>query len=1057
MMPLSNKMFQSMLFLGMLLFFYPDNSEAQHLRPRRSHAINRSATLQPNTPDTLTLVGVRVEFQQDDNRLTTGNGTFSEGNLSYLDAPEITIDPLPHDSTYFNSHLQFAKNYFEQVSGGQLTIKYRLLPNIYQLPNKMEAYSPTGRRFTNEKVAKLAQDTWATVDQKGGFTTAGLDPQKTAFIIFHAGVGRDIELTGTTLDKTPQDIPSLYLGQNALSDLLEQPQFNGFAINGGNFHVTNSLVLPRTLSRPGDNVSGEQYVLQLSLNGLLCASIGSYLGLPDLFNTQTGNSGIGRFGLMDGESFFSYRGLFPPEPSAWEKTFLDWQSPFRITTETAGLVSLPAASAHQTNSIARYSLSGDEYFLMENRHRDPQANGVRLTFRRPDGTTATKQFTNQDEAFVNQTEAFTKVLERGVVTDVSNFDWSLPGGLDLGADGTAGTSDDRPLNGGILIWHIDEAVISQQIGSHTVNANPKRRGVDLEEADGAQDIGRAASEDLNNQARGTAFDFWWAGNDASVVTLDGDTLSLYKNRFGPDTHPSNESNSGAPSFFELYDFSDTQPTATFRIRRRTAPNIVPVSLPVDSLSNRQTFTAAQADYFEAYPLGLSFYTSQADSFLVIPGQQSTYALNLGGGANPLFDFQSGLPQQPYLGNSLVIGQAPLKSSITLTDWQWDGSDWTTNWSQQARANSAFISSQDGQTLLLDFTDQQIDATNGSSLAPLPEPQQRSAPLEGQFSVLSSNTLRLQPANNSQTISGSGERHYTGSLQLTADRPAFYYLSDDRLTIYEPQDFDQPTTIVQNTPLGWPAMADLNQDGRLDFAYVNMRTHRLEARNLNGAMLAGFPIDPPEGAAFTGTPLITAGDNHQRTLFIPRQDSLSMNIAAYTADGNPVDGFPLYVGSISAESNQPIHPIINNKVLYAVSHRGEVKAWKLDNVIKVLWGGRYGTAPHNKVSGNLGDRNGPPATDPEQLLVKEETYNWPNPAKDFTNLRFQTRSAGSVGVKIIKPGGQVVLDRQYSSSGSAPEEHRISTQNWSNGLYFGMITAKSEGEQARKMIKIVVVH
>lgn len=1046
-----------MLLISMLLFFYTDSLFAQQPTPSRSHPINIRSSIQAHVPDTLTLIAVRVEFQRDNNRLTTGDGTFNPANLSYLDKPEIRIDPLPHNRTYFESHLEFAKNYFEKVSGEQMTVRYQVLPDIYQLPQKMESYSPVGETFTNEKVANLIKDTWELVEQQGGFSTSGLDPEKTAFIIFHAGVGRDIELTGTTLDKTPQDIPSLYLDQSSLSRLLDDPYFDGFDINDGGFQITNTAVLPQTLSRRGEDFSGQEFAFQLALNGLLCASIGSYLGLPDLFDTQTGNAGIGRFGLMDGESFFSYRGLFPPEPSAWEKLFLGWQTPFTISPNTSGAISLPAATFHQNNSIAKNALSGSEYFLIENRHRDPAGNGVTLTFRQPDGTVQTKTFTNRDEAFVNQTEEFTEQLISGVVTDVSNFDWSLPGGLDPGPDETANTSDDRLLNGGILIWHIDEAVIGNRISSQTVNADPDRRGVDLEEADGAQDIGRVTSPDFSRQARGTAFDFWWKGNNAAVITADGDTLRFYENRFGPDTRPSNKSNSGAAGFFELYDFSPNQPVASFRIRPRSTEEIKALSLPADSLPDQRTFTDQDAEYFSSFPLGLSLFKTQTDSFLIIPSQHSTYALNLSGGENPVFDFQSGAPQQPYRGRSLILGQAPLESQVEVTSWQWNGTDWNLSWQTETQANQAFLSSSNDQTLLLDFTDQRLDIESGTLQAPLANPQQQSATQNGQLTVLTPNTLALQPDGQSYSVP-SADRQYTGVLPLTKDKSAFYFLSDTDLLIFDPENFTHPRTVVQNTPLEWPALTDINGDGRIDFIYVNNETGAAEARNLNGAMLSHFPIRPPQGSAFIGTPLIaTFQQTDEPIIYISTQDSLSINIRAYSVEGKMAEGFPLYVGSISAPKNQPVHPIISGKTLYAVSHRGELKAWQFENMGEILWGTRYGNTRYNKISGVLNTRRSATPSASERILVERETYNWPNPAEDFTNLRFQTRSAGVVDVKIITPGGKVIFDERYQANGSVPEEHRISTERWSNGLYFAMITATVNGGKARKMLKIVVVH
>jgi hypothetical protein len=253
------------------------------------------------------------------------------------------------------------------------------------------------------------------------------------------------------------------------------------------------------------------------------------------------------------------------------------------------------------------------------------------------------------------------------------------------------------------------------------------------------------------------------------------------------------------------------------------------------------------------------------------------------------------------------------------------------------------------------------------------------------------------------------------------------------------------------------MSDINKGGQIDFVYVNKETNAREARNINGAMLSHFPIQPPEGSVFVGTPLIAKTDQSEiPNLYITTQDSLSMNIRAYTTQSETVEGFPLYVGDISAKKNLPIHPVIRDKTLYAVSHRGELKAWHLDTVNEVLWKSQYGNARYNKVTGNLNINNETPA-DSKNILVEEETYNWPNPAEDYTHLRFQTSDAGFVDVKIITTGGKIVFNEEYEVSGSAPEEHRISTQNWSSGVYFGMITATINGEKARKMIKIVVIH
>jgi hypothetical protein len=115
--------------------------------------------------------------------------------------------------------------------------------------------------------------------------------------------------------------------------------YPGILVNNGTDTVRNSAILPETENRLLPGISGD-ILLELSFNGLLSASIGSFLGLPDLFDTKTGHSAIGRFGLMDGQAIFSFAGLYPPEPSAWEKYWLGWITPIDVSGEH--LINLPA-------------------------------------------------------------------------------------------------------------------------------------------------------------------------------------------------------------------------------------------------------------------------------------------------------------------------------------------------------------------------------------------------------------------------------------------------------------------------------------------------------------------------------------------------------------------------------------------------------------------------------------------------------------------------------------------------------------------------------------------
>lgn len=1056
---------KSMLTLGMLFLVGLSDIYAQQLQIKRSHAIstqNPSASSVPTT-GTLNVIAIMVEFQPDTNRLTSGTGVFGANGmdgLPYLLREENTrVDPLPHNQEYFESHLEFVSNYYNRSSDSQLAINYRVLPTVYQLDKKMEEYSPIGETFTLEKIANLIQDSWTAVENSGGFDATGLDPENTAFVIFHAGIGRDVELTGTSLDITPFDIPSLYLKQSDLRELLDDQSFDGFDINGGTFRVTNSMVIPRTESRRGEDIQENEIVFPLSINGLLTASIGSHLGLPDLFNIETGEPAIGRFGLMDGAGFFSYNGLLPPEPSAWEKIFLGWETPFEITTETAGDILLPASSLNEPNSIAKYELSSSEYFLIENRHRDPENDGVTITTRKSDGTEVQQVFTNEDEDFVFQLAGFDTLLEAGTIIDVDNFDWSLPGGLDIGLDEKEGTDDDRFLNGGILIWHIDEAIIKEELQNllPAVNTNGNRKGIDLEEGDGAQDIGRDPGLLDNSPSFGFAFDFWWAGNNYRVITATG-TIDLNPdNIFGPNSFPNTNSNSGAKSFFELYDFSDNLPTASFKIRAISSAEFGFESM-FSLITNFSDSNTPQNEYWDIYPLSIGFKQNTSDTLVVIPGSGNLYTLDH---KNPILSeakvFNTNSNQQPLLGNLFILGTNPSLSSespaqVDLSSFNFDAlGDTSTVWNVSTIANNAFISSQTGDSLHLDFTNTSLIISNGTEVTNNSSYDFRSEAVNGRLVGISGSTISFAGENISNFSAGTTNRSFAGLIK-TNTSPFYYIFEDDEFILVDPANDDPFLTLFSEEKSEWPAITNEAYIYR-----VNKTESVIEGYNRTGALLKNMPIQSPDGIQFIGTPLIAdiTGDNTQDILVVG-QDEFSVNIFAYETTGDLIPGFPLYVGNAIAKETQPIHPAFLENILYAVSHTGDLKAWKFNNFTTSQWPARYGKNQFNKASGDI-DISGSNSTE-FSILNDSETYNWPNPADEQTNIRFEVEApGGTIEITIIDYSGRIVFERTIQANGGVPEELQVTTRNWASGAYFAMIKATVQGKSESKLIKIGVTH
>ena len=167
---------------------------------------------------------------------------------------------------------------------------------------------------------------------------------------------------------------------------------------------------------------------QYGLTGTFSLMIGFAVGLPPLWDIESGDSRVGIFGLMD-QGSNNGRGLIPAPPDAWTRTFAGWETP--MTVIPGNQVNLPARS--EVN-LVKIIINRDEYFLIENRTNYVQ-DGVSLDSMR-------YLLWEQSDVY----PPFIKVLfdsidvERdtnGVITGIPGYDLGMPAA-------------------GFLIWHIDE-------------------------------------------------------------------------------------------------------------------------------------------------------------------------------------------------------------------------------------------------------------------------------------------------------------------------------------------------------------------------------------------------------------------------------------------------------------------------------------------------------------------------------------------------------------------------------------------------------------------------
>lgn len=1006
----------------------------------------------PALADTIRVLAIMVQFQLDQDPRTTGNGQFE----LFVGNPDSVIDAPPHDRAYFKNRLAFLENYYRRVSGGKVIIQSEVLPQVITLSKQMQAYSPQ-KRDDYAPLAALVDESWRKADSL--FPTFDFSRYQ-CFIIFHAGVGRDInlqELYG--YDPTPFDIPSIYMSLGALRSVFGR-SYRGVPVSGGRAFITNSMIIPESQSRLIPTVGGPR-LLELSINGLLAASFGSFLGLPDLFDTRTGRSGIGRFGLMDGQAIFSFNGLFPPEPSAWEKVYLGWVKPIVVSPGSFSLTARAVGFHDGSGStIFKVPINAREYFLIENRNRDPGRNGqkVRAILR---GQLVEKAFARDTVGF-NATDI--RAI-KGVVIDVEDYDWSLPGGVDR-----QGTFYD----GGILIWHIDESVIEVNIATNTVNANPRRRGVDLEEADGSQDIGQIYSDihPGRGSESGTALDFWFKGNASPV----------YKNAFTPHTNPNSLSNSLTNHRVYVTDFSERGPTMSFRVQ--IGDEVIrplsgfPIQLPkfgkpaplmaadLDGDGSDEIVAHVDEDLYAFRSNGRALFSEPSGRILrrvsvlpalfdvngdgkadIVAGSYSPGGpimkvwkaedSNLDGEADELFTVES-----PVFGRNVAIWNARAGPKILV------GSD-----------VDLWILSMEGRVESRELLPARSIIAIGADVSTQPE-----WVAVGPSSAQSSQLLRwnypefqIASAAVAGDIVGDGEPEVV-FVAYIGDKQGFdlVVLERNPKRVYSFTITPRPSPPVT---ISSPVLGDLDGDGKRDIVLVI--NDKLYAYNFSGHPLDRFPVnlqraDETPVSYLQGT-IVTPvlGDiNGDGTIDIVVATP-SGKLIAYDRAGSILDGFPLATGGIA--NSTPVLFNAGGKIGIAMtSTDGHLYAWQTSTTYKkeaIVWGSYLRDAQRTAFEGSV--VTGKPIS--SEFFPLDRAYNWPNPVLGgSTQIRYYLNSNAEVKVKIYDLAGAKVAEFSGPGIGGIDNEVQWDVSNVQSGVYIARIEANGSSGHGVAFVKIAVV-
>lgn len=527
-----------------------------------------SINFRKNKTDTLHIIALRVEFnggKKDSSMQISGNGLFGirgGGDKTeldyYLSDTVYKYDVLPHDSLYFARQLDAVKNYYNKVSKGKLVLEYSIYPsgsseNGYAVDSLMRFYSPGGKQkketweefnfklsyrlllFIKDALAAASKDPsnspFANLTyNESDNTIRDEQNRKTVFLIFHAGSSylTDGIAQGAMYADSPSDMIDAFIDSDFFKyyrDTLKLSE-NGITIQGKNRLLIDEVMMCSETS----NQDGVNWGIQ----GILVNQIARQLGIPDLYS-NSGNSGIGAFCIMDFSGYSAGSGFIPPYPSAWVRAFMGWDEVKVAPIGTGNNYNIKALSSvldgefnSNDTSILLIPINSNEYYLVENRQRNLTRKKNLFKY----DTTDNKEISIAHYPFNvnidNNIIATSGSDESNVIQEVRNNDVSLPAS-------------------GVLVWHVDEKTIREKLPYNMVNTDSSYRGVSLVEADGVFDLGVEFVDALSQ----SVFDYGGAEDVFPHEKSIEGKKTIKVNSFGPFTRPSTRSNDGGHTYLSI--------------------------------------------------------------------------------------------------------------------------------------------------------------------------------------------------------------------------------------------------------------------------------------------------------------------------------------------------------------------------------------------------------------------------------------------------------------------------------------------------------------------------
>ncbi len=1012
------------------------------------------------TDDTVTVrvLCVRVEFVEDDDTLTTGNGKMD--TLGFLwpskqkpdEYPAGLFTDPPHFKGYFERLMDGVRNYFLAQSLGRLNVEYRVVPDdpkaSYQLPREMKFYGDTTSwQAVEVGLVRLMRDALKIAD-RDTFSFAGYDE----IIIFHAGSGLQSDF-GLRRD-SPFDLLAGEIPPGALEAYLGEPCI---LVDSGRTRVEQTTVLPEMMRQDTTYQDTINILGMVGLAGTLVHEFAHLLGAYDLYDVTGVTMGVGAWSLMGyGGWLGDYGagappGVIPGFLDAYHRVELGFIDPLVVEVPRESVLVFAAqmdSSKFTTHSdtsmptVVMVPITDDEYFLIENRQVD---------VRKPDTIVVD--------------------IEDGVLVSIEDneYDFFQPGS-------------------GILIWHVDEGVIRDYGPYNAINIDAKRKGVDLEEGDGVQDYD---------------VPYWesWAP-DYEIYGHPDDAFGRgsYNDRFTAETNPSSDGYMGK-SFLSVR-VNRPHPKAMSRV----GDTVIPISIGWDL-------------YQPGFPVdqgrSVPFLSAHATDLNQDGSKELVVVDTLG----RISAWQADGTGYRFANGALVELNTPTRCAAAVGDVAGDGrleiiaagNDGRVRVYTDsglslglARTGDRIVAAPvladmdaDGKKdIIVGSTDMKLHAWNGG-LEPMPGfPVDIGAEIRAPVAVTDTvePKIAVLVGDGRLFLFGSDGRPVDG-FPLTLSTVAYYNTSQpviadfDRdgtkeIAVVAGREFDnrlfvvgldgriehESQEVIRQPFPGTPAVADVNRDGCPDIAFASLND--LFAFNASATLVDNYPFkqdstyEVSELAgnwiifydvyfAYSSSPVVADLDNDMTPDFVigsPQHGLLGFS----SRDASVPRYFPLMTtSSVSAV------PLVTD-----LDGDGDVElAVGSDNGVFYVWdlagpadGIRWGCAFHDPChTGLLSDAELPDMPDPVDSPVTR-FFVYPNPAGEKATVRYHL-GPGQAGVDLLlldMSGEPVDKEIEARALPNADNEVLVGLGDVAPGMYVVKLTVKKGGETETRFTKLAIV-